>query len=359
VLILSLSPSYLLLMGAWLAVLGLAFYGLLRLRRSRRMAGKALWPADAGLSLAMLLAAVTAAELGFALFADFSDTFNVTNVSKRWLKIHIDRERNNEDFRDRRPFTVEIPPGHKRIVFMGDSFTAGHGIKRMEDRFSDRVGAWLDAQAPGRFIVATVAEPGWEISQVEAMIKAFFSKGSSISMIVYVYNLNDIEGYDPSLLQALQQVYTAEPTFFLFRDTYLLNWLYFRYVQFKQQSAGDYFERLRQAYRSRAWFGVRNKLSDIRAACAQHGVELRVAIFPFMHQLGDHYPFREAHAKVVEFCNSQKIPVLDLEPSFRTHAGEDLVVSRFDAHPNERAHAIAAEAIETGLLSDLVRPTSK
>ncbi len=32
------------------------------------------------------------------------------------------------------------------------------------------------------------------------------------------------------------------------------------------------------------------------------------------------------------------------------------MVSRFDAHPNERAHAIAAEAMEQDLLSDLVRP---
>ena len=33
------------------------------------------------------------------------------------------------------------------------------------------------------------------------------------------------------------------------------------------------------------------------------------------------------------------------------------MVSRFDAHPNERAHVIAAEAMEKDLLSDLVRPT--
>ena len=40
----------------------------------------------------------------------------------------------------------------------------------------------------------------------------------------------------------------------------------------------------------------------------------------------------------------------------RQHSGENLVVSRFDAHPNERAHAIAAEALEKDLLSDLARP---
>ena len=50
--------------------------------------------------------------------------------------------------------------------------------------------------------------------------------------------------------------------------------------------------------------------------------------------------------------------MLDLQPIFSEHTGEKLEVSRFDAHPNERAHAIAAEAIEKDLFSDLVAPRS-
>lgn len=61
-------------------------------------------------------------------------------------------------------------------------------------------------------------------------------------------------------------------------------------------------------------------------------------------------------ARLADFCKSEKIPLLDLDPIFRQHAGENLMVSRFNAHPNERAHAIAAEAMEQDLLSDLVRP---
>ncbi len=81
-----------------------------------------------------------------------------------------------------------------------------------------------------------------------------------------------------------------------------------------------------------------------------------MVIFPFVREVGEDYPFRAAHAQIVEFCKAEKIPVLDLEPVFRRHAGESLVVSRFDAHPNERAHAIAAEAIERDLLADFFQP---
>src|ERR1700722_4950090 len=123
--VLPLPIGYLVTMLIWVVILAALFYGLLRYRqRCRQTARRMVW-ANAGLSLAMLLAVITAAELGFACFADFSDTFNITNVSKRWLVLHIDNERNNEGFRDREPFTRFVSPGKKRIVFLGDSFTAG------------------------------------------------------------------------------------------------------------------------------------------------------------------------------------------------------------------------------------------
>src|SRR5579863_2930126 len=121
-------------MGVWIVILAAAFYGLLRLRQTARRQPRRIWmwSANLGLSLAMLVAVVTAAELGFACFADFSDTFNISNVSKRWLVLHIDNEQNEAGFRDREAFTKFVSPGQKRIVFLGDSFTAGHGIKRID-----------------------------------------------------------------------------------------------------------------------------------------------------------------------------------------------------------------------------------
>jgi lysophospholipase L1-like esterase len=357
VLIFYLSRGYLLSMSVWVIALFAAFYGLLRYRQSCRQKSRRLWPANAGLSLLMLLAAITAGELGFACFADFSDTFNITNVSKRWLAIHIDNERNNEGFRDRNPFQKYVSPGQKRIVFLGDSFTAGHGIKNIDDRFTDRIAAWLEEKRPGKYVVANLGEPGYEVSMIEGLAKALlFKQHDDVSMIVYIYNINDIEGYDPRTQESLGQIYTAEPRNLLFRDTYLLNFLYFRYVQFRYAKGTSYYASLAESYRTTPWEGLRAKLSQLHRDCVEAHVDFRMVLFPFMQNLGPDYPFREADAKLVAFCKSEKIPVLDLEPVFREHANESLTVSRFDAHPNEQAHAIAADAIEKGLLSDLVSP---
>jgi lysophospholipase L1-like esterase len=357
--VLPLPFGYLGVMAIWVIVLVALFYGLLRLRQKSRGNRGRLLLTNAGLSLAMLLAVCTAAELGFACFADFSDTFNVTNVSKRWLVLHLDQEKNNEGFRDRNPFTKFVGPGQKRIVFLGDSFTVGHGIKNIDDRFSDRIAAWLEAKEPGKYVVANLAEPGLEASQLEGRAKALFLTHSDVSYIIYVYNLNDIEGYAPEMQQSLGQIYTAEPRNPLFRDTYLLNWLYFRYVQFRYAKGTSYYSNLAAAYRSPAWSGtgmLRAKLAQLARECAEEKVDFRMVIFPFVQDLKGDDVFRDARSKIVDLCKSQKVPVLDLEPVLRAHADENLTVSRFDAHPNERAHALAAEAIEKDLLGDLVAP---
>jgi len=83
-----------------------------------------------------------------------------------------------------------------------------------------------------------------------------------------------------------------------------------------------------------------------------------MVIFPFVHNLGAEYPFRPAHAKLVAYCRERGIPVLDLEPVLSRHAESGLIVSPYDAHPNERAHKIAADAIQRHLLKDFFQPSA-
>jgi hypothetical protein len=350
-------------MTVWLVALGLLVTLLLRARRRSHQAPRRLLFVNAGLSLAMLLVVVTAGELAFACFADFSDTFSISNVSKRWLEVHIEAEKNKNGFRDRNELTTYVAGGKKRIIFVGDSFTAGHGIRRMDDRFTDLIAARFEREQPGKFAVANMAQPGYDAFFVAELAKQeLLAKHYDFSAFVYVYNLNDVDRFDPHTTASLVAIQDSEPKFFLFRDTYLLNWLYFRLVAVRSAGAESYYENLRRSYESEPWKQVQGLLKDLHQRCVAQGVDFRMVIFPFVREVGQDYPFREAHQRIVEFCKAQKIPVLDLEPVFRAHAGEDLVVSRFDAHPNERAHAIAAEAIADQLLGNFFhsgRPESK
>ena len=88
--------------------------------------------------------------------------------------------------------------------------------------------------------------------------------------------------------------------------------------------------------------------------CRSHNTELRVVIFPFLHNLGPNYPFREVHQKVSQELAKAGILTQDLEPVLSPHFDKGLAVNRFDAHPNELAHKLAAEAMLKLILRDFV-----
>jgi len=50
------------------------------------------------------------------------------------------------------------------------------------------------------------------------------------------------------------------------------------------------------------------------------------------------------------------VPHLDLADTLLRHPSRQVVVNRFDAHPNEYAHALAADAIEEFIQSNMANP---
>lgn len=347
-------PEYLIAMTIWLIALGMSLKQFLHTRLLRKERRANLRAINAALSLWMLLAVLTAIELGFAAFADGTDAFNMTNVSKRWFRRYLEPQRHNDGFRDQRELVRKLPTGTQRVLFLGDSFTIGHGLRRLEDRFSDRIEVVLNhCSKSGKWECGNLGECGFEISMIEGILKATLDRGYDARVVVYCYMLNDIEGYDRRTEEAIKEIQKHQPQNWLLTRTYFLNWLYFRWQQFRAGRTVDYFPHLKDSYRSPAWVGVTRTLLNMRDLAKSHDVEFRVALFPFMHNLGPDYPFREAHQQLVAFCRQENIPVQDLEPVFTEHRQEGLVVGRFDNHPNERANELAAEALLKELLADL------
>jgi hypothetical protein len=67
--------------------------------------------------------------------------------------------------------------------------------------------------------------------------------------------------------------------------------------------------------------------------------------FPLFDALKEEYAYEAEHEQLNRFWTESGIPHLDLLGTYRGHRAGQLTVSPFDAHPNERAHAMAARAI--------------
>lgn len=354
----SLPDSYLLWMSLWLAGLLACLVLLVRRRQRRRLAGRSLKGVHALLACWMAVAACTAAELATAVFVDQSDSFHMTNISRKWERRHVEPDRKALKFttgegilyRDNQEFPRFVKPGVRHLCFLGDSFTFGHGVPDVEDRFSNLVRHQLDEQQPGHWVVSNLADAGKDLQWTEALLQRLYADAAGeninrIDVAVFVLCLNDIEWFNPNRREFYETLNRNKPQFFLFRDTYLFNFLYFRARQFTLPGVRDYLSSVRADYDGPPWEAMRAMLVNVDRMCREHGTDFRVVIFPFLHNLGPEYPFRPVHEKIAAACRAAEIPVLDLDPELTPHVEEGLRVNPFDAHPNERAHQLAAAAI--------------
>jgi lysophospholipase L1-like esterase len=350
--------DYLLALALWMVLMADCLRALLRVRRILRRSGRLSRGNAAALGLALALwsvpATVTALEVVFVLFVDQSDAFNGTNVSKRWFRRYIDGQRNDggRGFRDRRTLDMPVPKGAKRIVVYGDSFVAGHGIQRMDDRFTERLERAFNADGVERVQVHNLGEPGYEISMIEAIMQATLETYGAIDVVIYCYMMNDIEGYDPRTEQFLREINSRAPTHPLITRTYFLNWVYFRWQQLRTDAAVNYFPHLKDSYSTPAWLSVAASLDRMKQRCEAKGVEFRLVVFPFMQDLGPDYPFRDAHQKLADWARDHNVPLIDMEPLLAAHRHEGLAVNAFDAHPNVHANKLIADAIYEWLKTD-------
>ncbi len=364
--------DYVLAMVAWLAALAVSLPLLVAIRRrllilaaARQVPGRSRpWRvrgASLALSVWVFLAALTVVELYFAVVYDASDAVNVTNVSKHWFQRHVEpvqkvlrfSDGQQTVYRDERAFRKTLAEGQRQICFVGDSFTFGHGVARVADRFSDRIGASLEKKAPGRFVVSNLADAGRDLHWVEALLEELVADRLPVNVVVYVMCLNDIETFDERTMTWFARIGEERRHCFLIDDTYFLNLLYCRTVLARPGREGEYYALLHDAYNSSAWERMKRTFDDVRQLCDDNGIDLRIVVFPFVHKLGPGYPFGDAHRLIAEYCHAREVTVLDLRPVLEPHTGAGLTVSRFDSHPNERAHSLAAEAIERELLADL------
>src|SRR5262249_18350576 len=79
----------------------------------------------------------------------------------------VDPPLNADGFRQRELPTDAMSPNAVRILFLGDSFTFGHGIRKGSDRFTDILQARLNAtgESASRYYVYNAGVPGTEPSR--------------------------------------------------------------------------------------------------------------------------------------------------------------------------------------------------
>lgn len=336
---------------------GLLLFGFLRRqrRKDRKPGIVSLFVGNTLVFLWLLSAASLIGELYYRYIYDATDAFTLTLNSVRFVDRHY-YPANNWGARDDINYPDEPLPGEQRITFIGDSFTVGHGIRDVRDRFTNRI----REQAGENWDIVVVANNGMDTGEELVALEGGFREGRHLGSVVLVYCLNDICDLHYDWNVRLKGIYDryVEQRPFLVAHSYLVNTLYFRLIVSRDKEVGAYYDLIKDAYAGEEWEKQRERMRYFRDLCDRYGSDLLVVTFPFFDSPWDRYAYRHIHAQLDEEWKSLGVPYLDLLPVFEGHDAQTLVVNRYDPHPNPRANALAQEAV-TEFLRENLRPLAK
>jgi len=256
----------------------------------------------------------------------------------------VSKPRNSLGYRDlERAF--EKPPGVRRLVVLGDSFTWGAGVD-FDDAYPQRVERGLSRRRGGSFEVVNLALPGFETDDELAVLeKQGFAYQPDLVLLGFV--LNDAEdAASAERRRAADWIRTRSEGPRIWDRSALL-----RFVGLRLWATGENRRRIagyRAMYADGApgWTASQTALQTMGALCRGHAVPLVVAIFPLLgNPLDEGYPFSEIHGKVAASAARAGARVVDLLPAFRGLRPDLLMVDAEDEHPNEIAHRIAAKTL--------------
>jgi len=278
-------------------------------------------------------------ETYYRFWCDTTDWYDINRVSDRWYLRHV--QINVSGFRDNvASYTLERTPGNRRITFLGDSFTAGHGIADVDDRFANRI-----RKLKPDWEIHVMAVNGFDTGDEMRKVQYVLSRGYELDDVVLVYCLNDIMDIVPEWRESLKRIYSKPAPGFLCTHSFCLNTWYYWLQGRLDPDIARYDQVVFDAYNGPLWEQQEKRLMAFRGLVESKGGRFMVVMFPFFHGLGPQYRYAPIHKKLDTFWGEMGVPYLDLLELYTSHRGETLTVNSHDAHPNVYAHGLAANAI--------------
>lgn len=302
----------------------------------KKREGKTIHPfyRNLGLSVYGLMMVLLLLEIVFMFFLS-THRFNGTLSSRAWFLKHWTL--NAEGYRDA-PMDTTSSSGKGNLLLLGDSFVAGHGINRKEDRFGDRLGKEISEN----WMVYNLGVGGSDVEDAFNRLQEF---PVAPDLLVFSYYPNDIEndGEEGGLILQRARSYNDVgmlPRFFI-RRSYMLNYIYWMYPHPDELS--DYLGYLKQCYSYQPVMDIHTaKLGSIVSYADSLGIPMAAVVFPFLEDVkGSDF----ATEPIVSYLENCDIPVLDVGSWAGELPVEDIIVNRNDPHPSERLNSLVADSL--------------
>lgn len=273
---------------------------------------------------------------GVFMFHKQTHRFNGTLGSRAWFLSNW--KLNAEGYRDY-PYDSTQISGKKKVMVLGDSFVAGHGIKDPEDRFSNRLQRLLPDD---KYKVFNLGVGGSDVHDENLRIREFPYKPD---LLVISWYPNDIEEDGQKAGLTLQHAKSYHdlmlPLRYVARRSYLWNYVYWQFSHPDELS--DYFGFIKQCFSF--YMAKRTHLAELDRL-TQYGDSLQIpmaaVVFPFLENMPES---GFATEPIVDYFNRKGIPVLDVRQMAADVPVKDLLCNQNDPHPSELLHGMVADSL--------------
>lgn len=248
------------------------------------------------------------------------------------------------------------PPGTRRVLVIGDSYTWGYAVAE-EEAYPQVAERMLAAGVRADIEVINGGIPDYN-SRQERELLAQLLPVYQPDAVFLGYVVNDAE---PSTAMPAHpmETYRHARSWFLTEAADHLNRRVFRrrlLPSAKDNVGSSYFDGFEEG--SVKWRDSRQAVREMRDLSAAAGASFTVLVLPDVTQsLDDRYTWRPIHDTVVRWGQELNIPTYDLLHEFRGQDHQALLVP-WDGHPNADAHEQIAAFLVARILEELPEPTS-
>lgn len=304
-------------------------------------------------SLFFIILTFSGFEAYFRYRFDESDSLGFLKVNGRWFARHI--VFNSYFVRDRE-FTLEKKEGVVRIGVIGDSIAMGYGIKNVDDRFSNLLEKKL-RDAGKNVEVLNLGESG---ADTDAEIVNYNkAKKLNFDIIVWEYFLNDAQPDNDKNIGRkilLKEGRRGALAKFISSYSYFFDYAYWRLAARYEKTFGELRNADIAAYKDKELFeGHKTSVKSFIKQLKDENKKVVVIVFPFMYFLPN-YPAKDIHLIMGNFFRENGIEPIDLLDDLKDKSSKDLIVSRFDYHPNVGVQELAAQRLYDKILPMLTQP---
>jgi len=247
--------------------------------------------------------------------------------------------------------------GTLRMVFLGDSFTFGEGV-RNEHTYAEVTARLLRTKGK-QADPCNLGVGGYNTTQ-SLQAANLIGFGLEPDIVILGYTLNDAE---PPLFEIdkatgrpvrrpRETFIEAEaapkkpPTAGIYRLRLArAAWQIARQRELSRQTI-DYYRSINDP-ENKGCIESERALRELITECKKRDIPCVVVMFPLLYELSEDYPFLDTHQKIGSLVADAGGTFIDLLPALKDKQAASLIVHPTDQHPNERVHGIVG-----GLLAD-------